>query len=76
MEVYRRLMARQNRVMAHWAPAHRDVAGNEGADDLAKKAAEGPPVIPRGPSQARRQVSPPAPTVGPPSDAPGRQPSW
>ena len=35
-------MARQNRVMVHWVPAHRGVAGNETADDLTKQAVERP----------------------------------
>ena len=35
-------MARKNRVMVHWVPAHRGVAGNEAIGDLAKKAEERP----------------------------------
>lgn len=42
IEICTRLLARDNEVATHWAPAHHGVPGNEEADDeFAKAAAEG-----------------------------------
>ena len=55
--MYARLMSRQNRVVIHWVPAHKGVAGNA-ADNLARQAAEEPSRdFAEAPNQVRWQVS-------------------
>ena len=57
-EVCTRLMARQNEITILWCPAHKDVAGNEFADGLAKETAERRSRgFPEAPDQVRWQAS-------------------